>query len=94
MLKLVGISKQGRIALQEERYLELKGGDAGGEYDYVYPEGMSNYRAGTRVLQPKSGEIFECKPFPAEGWCRIYSPSANHYEPSAGSNWQDSWIKH
>ncbi len=94
LLKLVGISKQGRIALQEERYLELKGGDAGGEYDYVYPEGMSNYRAGTRVLQPKSGEIFECKPFPAEGWCRIYSPSANHYEPSAGSNWQDSWIKH
>jgi chitin-binding protein len=93
LLKLVGISKQGRIALQEERYVELKASDAGGEYDHVYPEGMSTYSAGTRVLQPKSGEIFECKPFPFEGWCRIYSPSANQYEPSAGSNWQDAWIK-
>jgi chitin-binding protein len=52
-----------------------------------------SYKQGTRVLQPKTGEVFECKPFPFEGWCKSYSGGANQYEPGVGSNWQDAWIK-
>ncbi|MDZ3994226.1 N-acetylglucosamine-binding protein GbpA [Pseudomonas sp. Teo4] len=92
LLKVVGVDKAGRVLLQEEREVQLKAaGDSG--HDYVYPQSINNYKAGTRVLQPKTGEVFECKPFPAEGWCGIYSQSANHYEPGTGSNWQDAWIK-
>lgn len=91
-LKVVGTENNNRALLQEERTVQLKAaGD--GSYDYAYPESLSSYKAGTKVLQPKTGEVFECKPFPAEGWCRIYSPNANHYEPGVGSNWQDAWTK-
>ncbi|MNP71379.1 GlcNAc-binding protein A precursor [compost metagenome] len=78
--------------LQEERKVQLK--TAGGEgYDFEFPQSLASYKAGTRVLQPKTGEVFECKPFPYEGWCKIYSESASQYEPGVGSNWQDAWIK-
>ncbi|BBH43836.1 N-acetylglucosamine-binding protein GbpA [Pseudomonas sp. KU43P] len=92
LLKVVGVDKQGREMLQQEReVLLLEGGDA--QYDFVYPQSMAAYKEGTRVLQGKTGEVFECMPFPAEGWCRIYSENANNYEPGVGSNWQDAWIK-
>ncbi|MFK0094385.1 N-acetylglucosamine-binding protein GbpA [Pseudomonas sp. NPDC090592] len=92
LLKVVGVNKTGRILLQEERTVQLKA--AGGEgYDFEFPQSIASYQAGTRVLQPKTGEVFECKPFPFEGWCKIYSESASQYEPGVGSNWQDAWIK-
>lgn len=92
LLKVVGVNKTGRILLQEERKVQLK--TAGGEgYDFEFPQSLASYKAGTRVLQPKTGEVFECKPFPYEGWCKIYSESASQYEPGVGSNWQDAWIK-
>ncbi|WP_060509898.1 N-acetylglucosamine-binding protein GbpA [Pseudomonas sp. NBRC 111124] len=92
LLKVVGVNKTGRILLQEERVVQLKA--AGGEdYDFEFPQSIASYKEGTRVLQPKTGEVFECKPFPFEGWCKSYSGSANHYEPGVGSNWQDAWIK-
>ncbi|QHG67479.1 N-acetylglucosamine-binding protein GbpA [Pseudomonas putida] len=92
LLKVVGVNKTGRILLQEERVVQLKA--AGGEdYDFEFPQSIASYKEGTRVLQPKTGEVFECKPFPFEGWCKSYSASANHYEPGVGSNWQDAWIK-
>ncbi len=59
------------------------------EYDYVYPQEMDKYTAGTKVLQPATNEVFECKPFPYSGWCKI---SSHHYVPGTGSNWQDAWI--
>lgn len=91
-LKVVGVDKRERVLLQEERTVQLKAaGD--GSYDFTYPESLSSYEPGTKVLQPKTGEVFECKPFPQGAWCKIYSSSANHYEPGVGSNWQDAWIK-
>jgi chitin-binding protein len=92
LLKVVGVNKTGRILLQEERTVHLKAaGDQ--NYDFEFPQSIASYKAGTRVLQPKTGEVFECKPFPFEGWCKIYSASANNYEPGVGGNWQDAWIK-
>ncbi|MCW2483704.1 zinc-dependent metalloprotease family protein, partial [Candidatus Symbiopectobacterium sp. NZEC135] len=38
-----------------------------GNYDHVFPSGLSTYRAGTRVLQPRNNLIYECRPFPNEG---------------------------
>ncbi|WP_087018668.1 lytic polysaccharide monooxygenase [Thaumasiovibrio subtropicus] len=63
-----------------------------GEYDFVFPDGLAIYKAGTKVLGADGG-IYECKPFPYEGWCRIYTAAQNHYEPGVGSNWTDAWIK-
>lgn len=87
VLKLIGIGEHGRVVLQQEHPVQLS--DASGEYAHVYPEGISGYRAGVRVLQAKTGGIFECRPFPNEGWCRI---EASAYEPGVGSDWQDAWI--
>lgn len=92
VLKVVGVDKAGRILLQDERPVQLQAG-GGGEFDFTYPQSIEAYKAGTSVLQPKTGDVYECKPFPAEGWCRIYSQNANQYEPGVGSHWQDAWIK-
>ncbi|MFS2225651.1 M12 family metallo-peptidase [Pantoea sp. B65] len=62
------------------------------QYDYRYPDQKEKYVEGTRVLGSDQ-HIYRCKPFPYSGWCRIYSPSANHYEPGAGSHWQDAWTR-
>lgn len=64
------------------------GGGGGGTYDHVYPQNISSYKAGTRVLA-RNGKVYECKPFPYSGWCTI---PAWQYEPGAGPNWQDAWI--
>ncbi|PXX25825.1 putative carbohydrate-binding protein with CBM5 and CBM33 domain [Burkholderia pyrrocinia] len=67
------------------------GGGGGEKYDHVFPEGLGSYQAGTKVLQPKNNHIYQCKLFPASGWCNIWTASATHYEPGTGSNWQDAW---
>ncbi|MFV3325192.1 N-acetylglucosamine-binding protein GbpA [Pseudomonas sp. NY15372] len=91
-LKVVGTDKGERVLLQEAPTVQLKAaGDV--NYDFEFPQSTTSYKAGTKVLQPKTGEIFECKPFPFEGWCKNYSPNVNHYEPGVGSNWQDAWNK-
>lgn len=64
-----------------------------GDYEFVFPEGIDKYTAGTKVLQPKTNQVFECKPFPYSGWCKLYSANANHYEPGTGSHWQDAWTE-
>ncbi|MCW2481393.1 M12 family metallo-peptidase [Candidatus Symbiopectobacterium sp. NZEC135] len=64
-----------------------------GDYDYVFPYRISTYRAGTRVLQPRNNIIYECRPFPNEGFCRQWSPSTPQFEPGFGSNWRDAWIQ-
>ncbi|MCU5775714.1 M12 family metallo-peptidase [Erwiniaceae bacterium BAC15a-03b] len=62
------------------------------QYEYRYPDQMNKYAEGTRVLG-SDNHIYRCKPFPYSGWCRIYSPSANHYQPGVGSNWRDAWTR-
>ena len=61
-------------------------------FDFVYPQNIEQYEAGTRV-KASDGSIYQCKPYPYDGWCRVYSPNANHYEPGVGSHWQDAWVK-
>ena len=57
-------------------------------YEYIYPEKIAAYTAGTRVLGT-DGKVYECKPFPFSGWCTI---PAWQYAPGTGPNWQDAWI--
>jgi len=35
-----------------------------GSYDYLFPNSLSRYRAGTTVLQTKTGLVYQCKPWP------------------------------
>ncbi|MCJ8206088.1 N-acetylglucosamine-binding protein GbpA [Pseudomonas sp. RGM2987] len=92
-LTLVGTTADGRTTRQDTQSVTLTGEGAGIEYDFVFPEGISDYTAGTKVLQPKTDEVFECKPFPASGYCKQYAPNANGFEPGVGASWQSAWDK-
>lgn len=92
-LTLVGTTLDGRTTRQDTQTTQLTGEGAGVEYDFVFPEGFSGYTAGTKVLQPKTNEVFECKPFPASGYCKQYSPNANGFEPGVGAHWHMAWDK-
>lgn len=92
-LTLVGTTEDGRTTRQDTKSVTLTGEGAGIEYDFVFPEGISDYTVGTKVLQPKTDEVFECKPFPASGYCKQYSPTANGFEPGVGASWQSAWDK-
>ena len=60
-------------------------------YQYVFPNSLSSYKAGTVVLQSKNGKTYRCKPFPYSGWCKQWTASATHYEPGVGSHWSMAW---
>ena len=92
-LKLIASSKDGRENFQADKALTLTGEGGSQEFDFTFPEGIKEYKAGTMVYQPKTDKVYECKPFPFSGWCTIYSPSANAYEPGVGSNWADAWTE-
>jgi predicted carbohydrate-binding protein with CBM5 and CBM33 domain len=92
-LTLVGTTLDGRTTRQDTQNTNLTGEGAGTDYDFVFPEGISGYTAGTKVLQPKTNEVFECKPFPESGYCKQYSPSANGFEPGVGAHWHMAWDK-
>ena len=70
------------------------GGDKpveGGQYDHVFPQGLSAYKAGTRVLQPKDGKTYKCKAHPYSGYCVQWKAGATQYEPGTGSHWGMAW---
>lgn len=91
-LKVVGVDKRERVLLQDERKVQLKtAGDAA--HEFVFPESLSSYKAGTKVLQPKNGKVYECKAFPNSGFCVQYSTGANQYEPGFGSDWNMAWTE-
>ncbi|MFW9269519.1 N-acetylglucosamine-binding protein GbpA [Pseudomonas sp. NR3] len=92
-LTLVGTTEDGRTTRQATRSVTLTGEGAGIEYDFVFPDGIADYTAGTKVLQPKTDEVFQCKPFPASGYCKQYSPTSNGFEPGVGASWQNAWDK-
>lgn len=90
-LVVKGIPKKGGDALQQTA--DLMFSEVGQSYDYRFPEGLKRYEAGTRVLQPKDGQIYRCKPFPYSGYCTQWTSSATQYEPGSGSHWQSAWDK-
>ena len=61
--------------------------------DYTFPEGLSSYKAGTTVLQPKNGKVYQCKPWPYNGYCVQWSEGSNQYEPGVGLYWHMAWIE-
>lgn len=63
-----------------------------GNYDFVFPDGLSSYIEGTKVLA-RDGEIYECKPLPNAGYCVQWSEGSNHYEPGIGLYWDMAWTK-
>ncbi|WP_160105279.1 N-acetylglucosamine-binding protein GbpA [Pseudomonas izuensis] len=92
-LTLVGTTLDGRTTRQDTKSVNVTGEGAGADYDFVFPEGLSDYKAGTKVLQPKTNEVFECKPLQASGYCKQYSPTANGFEPGVGAHWHMAWDK-
>jgi chitin-binding protein len=63
-----------------------------GDYDFVFPENVKNYTAGTKVLA-EDGAIYQCKPFPYSGYCSQWSEVATQYSPAVGSHWTMAWDK-
>jgi len=61
-------------------------------HDYVFPQNLSQYKAGTRVLQPRDGRVYECKPWPYSGYCQQWSAGSNQFEPGIGSAWSSAWL--
>ncbi|MNJ16940.1 GlcNAc-binding protein A precursor [compost metagenome] len=92
-VKLVGTTEDGRTTRQAFAETQLTGDEGAVDYDFVFPESFTNYTAGTKVLQPKTNSVYECKPFPYSGYCKQYSPSANAFEPGVGHSWEMAWDK-
>ena len=92
-LKLIASSEGGRESFQDYKELTLSGEGGSQDFEFEFPEGIKEYKAGTMVYQPKTDKVYECKPFPFSGWCGLYSPNANGYEPGVGSNWADAWTE-
>ena len=92
-LKLIASSEDGRENFQALKPLTLVGEGGAQEYDAVFPEGFAAYKAGTLVLQPKTGKVYECQPFPNSGYCAQYSPNAAQFEPGVGSHWTMAWTE-
>lgn len=89
-LAVIGITEDQKM-LQQTFNVQLNDKADGGDYQFTYPVSIKQYVGGTKVLQPKTGKVYECNTGPTSGWCTIYAASANHYEPGVGSNWKDAW---
>lgn len=89
-LVVKGVLKEGGAMLQKTFNFSVTDGTAAA-YDYVFPQSIASYKAGTRVLQQKDGKVYVCKPFPYSGWCTQWSVTATGYEPGVGAYWQDAW---
>ncbi|MEW7312770.1 N-acetylglucosamine-binding protein GbpA [Buttiauxella gaviniae] len=89
---LVVVAKDAAGTLsQQSQAFSLTDSAASGEYDYVFPQGLANYKAGTRVLQPKDKKVYQCRPLPYAGYCKQWSKSAFGYEPGYGFAWEQAW---
>ena len=62
-------------------------------YEYVYPEHSERYNAGTKVLQPKDGCIYQCRPWPFNEFCRKAKDKQSIFEPGIGKSWAMAWLQ-
>ncbi|MBO2634160.1 N-acetylglucosamine-binding protein GbpA [Shewanella algae] len=90
-MQLKAQTQEGKELTQEFGFFLRQAGDTA-PADFQFPDGLGSYTEGTRVLQPKDGKIYRCKPFPESGYCRQWSASATQFEPGVGSHWQLAWI--
>ncbi|MGR5358003.1 N-acetylglucosamine-binding protein GbpA [Vibrio chagasii] len=63
-----------------------------GEYDFIFPDGLDTYTAGTKVLA-SDGAVYQCKEFPYSGYCIQWSSNSTQFEPGVGSHWSSAWNK-
>ena len=95
MLKYYATNKAGTLFAQDVLDMMLEGeatsGDTG-KSDFIFPDNLASYKAGTVVLQPKDGKTYECKPFPYSGYCKQYSSTSTQFEPGVGSDWKEAWM--
>ena len=63
-----------------------------GDYDFVFPENVKNYTAGTKVLA-EDGSVYQCKEFPYSGYCVQWTETATNFAPGVGSDWSMAWDK-
>ncbi len=84
--------KAGGETIQQTMDLMFKD-QSSGEYDFVFPNNIKSYTAGTKVQQPKNGKVYQCKPFPYSGYCVQWATTATQFEPGIGSHWQEAWIE-
>lgn len=68
----------------------MTGEAGGGDYQYVYPQGLGSYEAGTRVLNPEQDKVYVCKPWPVTAWC---NGDAAAYAPGTGRAWTEAWAE-
>ena len=61
--------------------------------DYTFPNGADNYVAGTKVIQPKNGRMYQCRKWPYGGYCQQWSRGSTQYEPGSGLYWRNAWIE-
>ena len=95
MLVVVVKDQQGKMIEQNTldfHLIEEQTPPPSGEYDFVFPEGLNTYTAGTKVLA-SDGAVYQCKEFPFSGYCTQWSPSATQFEPGKGSHWSEAWNK-
>ncbi|QYF95947.1 N-acetylglucosamine-binding protein GbpA [Massilia sp. PAMC28688] len=89
-LVLKGVPANGGTPVQKTFNLTMTA-EGTAAHDHVFPASLGIYKAGTRVLQPKDGKVYTCKPYPYSGWCTIWSASSTQYEPGVGAHWGDAW---
>lgn len=61
------------------------------EYDAIYPQNGDIYRAGIKVLQPKTGHIYQCKAWPFSEFCKVGDEQSAMFEPGIGESWTMAW---
>ncbi|WP_051303520.1 N-acetylglucosamine-binding protein GbpA [Psychromonas aquimarina] len=88
-LVTIGDDKNGNLIQESSQFTVVETA----EHDYVFPDGLSSYTEGTRVLQSKDGSVYQCKPWPNTGYCQQWTETTTQYEPGVGSHWQDAWDK-
>jgi predicted carbohydrate-binding protein with CBM5 and CBM33 domain len=91
-LVIVGKVSGSGAVLQKTYPVVFEAPSSGAAYDHVFPQNLSQYKAGTRVLQSRDGKVYECKPWPYSGYCRQWSAGSNQFEPGIGSAWTSAWM--
>ena len=65
-------------------------GDFGLIFEQLYRT-CENYNAGTKVLQPKTGHVYQCRPWPFNEFCRASDDKKFMFEPGVGQSWAMAW---
>ncbi|MBK5144000.1 N-acetylglucosamine-binding protein GbpA [Budviciaceae bacterium BWR-B9] len=94
-LLVVGKDENGNVQQQIVKFtVTVPSSSSGGgstNYDAVFPEKITTYKGGTKVLQPKDGKVYQCKPAPYSGFCKQWSATATGFEPGVGASWEMAW---